>query len=710
MQDFPSRLQQALAWHAEGELTRAWALYEQLAQAAQATPVYSLALTVLALQTGQNVLARQGLQRFLRQAPTPRQQVASLLQLPVLLWPVVLFYFKTQAFTLLPPWPLALAERLPHLPPVMAAQAQYLQLLLGFVLQPASGVQAARDFLQRQEPLPLPMAPQALWAHAARAEVLRYLRHHQGRGPTPLPLLAQIEGLQQEIAHGLQAHERAVAYDLLARLYLLAHQEPRAQQAFAQAAHCEPTAFRQLQQALCHDPLLPHAPAAIEAEYQRLWHGVDGLTQPLFLEQILSQAEGGLFTLFDWNYVHPQDHLLRQHAGRRFQWQHPLPTQPPLSNASGRALGIVVTPGQEGMFYFAHHVLLRQLRAEVPDLTLHLITFASHAIWDHLQAVCPGLQVHELSPQWGSAFYGPGFYQQMMAVRQWGLQWVYFWEVGTDALSFLLPFFRLAPVQWTSWGSVSSTGHPAIDAFLTTPMLTPPELAPAQFTERCVYLPQMSVGFLPEELPAELPELPASLAPEDTLCRIGCLHTPRKNSTAFLTALAAIVTQHLQAYPERPIQLVMIESPNAHWQQVFAERVRQALGEHAGCVRWLSRLSPTDFDETLARMDFLLDAFPFGGGKLAYDSLRYGVPMVTLQGTHLRGRIPSCFYTELAIYDAQFPCATSVDAYMATALQLIQQPELRQSLRERILKARHHLTRRALARDFCTALEAMLCR
>lgn len=705
MHDFPSRLQQALNWHAEGELTQAWTVYEQLAQAAQATPVYSLALTVLALQTGQAALARQGLQRFLTQAPTARPQVASVLQLPVLLWPAVLFYFKTGAFTLLPPWPLALAERLPHLPPVMAAQAQYLQLLLGFVLQPTHGVQAARDFLQRQGPLPLPMAPQTLWAHAARAEVLRYLRHHHGRGPT-LPLAQQIENLQQEIAHGLQAHERAVAYDLLARLYLMVHQESRAQQAFVQAAHCEPTPFRQLQQALCHDPLLPHAPAAIEAEYQRLWHAVEGLTQPLFLEQILSQAEGGLFTLFDWNYVHPQDHLLRQHHGRRFQWQHPLSALPPVPAASGRALGIVVTPGQEGMFYFAHHVLLRQLRAEVPDLRLHLITFAPHAIWDHLQAVCPGLQVHGLSSQWGSTFYGPGFYQQMMAVRQWGLQWVYFWEVGTDALSFLLPFFRLAPVQWTSWGSVSSTGHPAIDAFLTTPLLTPPELASAQFTERCVYLPQMSVGFLPEELP----EVSAPRVPEATLCRIGCLHTPRKNSAAFLAALATIITRHLQAYPERPVQLVMIESANTHWQQAFAQRVRQALGEHADCVQWLSRLSPTAFDETLARMDFLLDAFPFGGGKLAYDSLRYGVPMVTLQGTHLRGRIPSCFYTELAIYDAQFAVATSVDAYIATALQLIQQPELRQSLRDRILKARHHLTRRALARDFCTALEAMLCR
>lgn len=705
MDDFPSRLQEALVWHAEGNLSQAWTAYEALAPVARQTPVYSLALTLLALQTGQSALAQQGLQRFVEQAPTAGQQVASVLQLPVLLWPVVLFYFKTQTFALLSSWPRALTERLPHLPPSMAAQARYLQLLLGFVFMPALAVQAAQDFLQRQEPLPLPMAPQALWAHAARAEVLRYLRHQQRRRQA-LPLAEQIHSLRQEIAHAPLAHDQAVAYDQLARLYLLGHQEPQAQAAFAQAARFEPTPFRQQQAALCHAPLLPQEPAAIEAEYQRLWAAVNTVPQPLLLEQVLGQAEGGAFTLFDWNYVHPQDHLLRQHYARCFQWQRPLPT---LSTASHRALGIVVTPGQEGMFYFAHHVLLRQLSAEVSELHLHIISFAPHAIWEHLQAVCPGLQVHCLSGQWGSAFSGPAFYQQMMALRQWGFQWVYFWEVGTDALSFLLPFFRLAPVQWTSWGSVSSTGHPDIDVFMTTPLLTPPELAQAQFTEHCVYLPQMSVGFLPEELP-EIPVEVSEAAIETAVCRIGCLHTPRKNSAAFLEALAAIVTRHLQRYPHMPVQLVMIESPNPYWQEHFARRVQQALGEYANCVLWLSRLSPTDFDHTLARMDFLLDAFPFGGGKLVYDSLRYGVPMVSLQGSHLRGRIPSCFYTELAIDEEPFTCITTVAAYIDTALALIQQPERRQQLRERILKARHHLTRRALATDFCAALDAMLCR
>ncbi len=686
-------LLQALQWHAQGQYGKAWTLYARLASSQRQHPLYWLALTLLSLQKGEQHLTPQYLQHFQDRAPSTAEQWQCWHRLPLALWAEGLGHWRKMDQALL----LSMNEYRPS-----AGVHPYFDFLLTLLLCPTAQATAAARSMTKSPP------PTEAWGTLAQAEAWCYLRHQHMRSH-PQALTGMIALLQQEIAVQLQPVPRANALDLLARLSLIQGDLSTAQGAFAEAVNGDPTPLRQLQQALCHLPLQGNATTE---QWQELKAQLQRFTErnaPIPITHVVTEARNGLFTLFDWNYAHAQDAQLRQLHGQCFagvaSLNPSLALSRPEKQPSG-GLGIVVTPGQEGMFYFSHQTLLAPLSHEI---SVHLLVFAPHAVWDDLQRQAPRLQIHYLSGEFGNSYAGAGFIKQWEAVRQWGLQWVYYWEVGTDTLSFLIPYFRLAPVQFTAWGSVSSTGHPAIDAFLTTALLSPPGPdTDALFNERCVYFPQLPVGFFPDMLLSPPQRLEGLDEKPPNHCRIGCLHTPRKNSPEFLAALQAILSLHRQNHPHITVEVVMIESPNRLWQQAFALAVTEALGAEAAAVTWLPRQTPDAFIEQLQRMDFLLDAFPFGGGKLAYDSLLCGVPLVSLKGTQLRGRIPFASYTELQIYDVDFTAPTDVESYISQACDLIHQPALRSDICQRILKGRERLVHRPLTEDFLNALQTML--
>lgn len=707
LQPLSPRLRQALHWHTQGQFKKAWDIYGPLAVQEQHNPTYWLALGVLGAQQHQKSEAQQCFQRMVQLTPTQAEPWQPLLPLPVALWTSALRALAQYTPQHLRHWYTQL-QQFPPAPPLAKSppsRRDYLRLLLHFLYAPHDqALQAAEAFLQQQtlSGLQLPTPQDTRWEHQAQAEAWRFLRQHHSRHQ-PQDTQGLKERLRQEICYEVDPDRKARALDLWARLCLTQQDLDGAKQAFQHAVQLQPTPFRQLQSSLCHLPL--QAPSVAATHYHDLLAQLKSFPQPVPLENVLTEAEHGCFTLFDWNYSHPQDAHLRAAHGRLFRWNHSLP---PLPTPQQR-LGIVVTPGQEGMFYFAHHVLLQQLATQYTDLEIHLISFGAHDLWQRLQSQYPELKVHTLSPRFGTASHGPSFYEQLLRLRQQlALQWAYFWEVGTDTLSFLLPYFRLAPVQFSSWGSVSSTGHPDIDVFLSTPLLNPPAFSdpltpPAEyFSETLIHLPQLSVGFEIHELQA-----PSDPVTSKQSCSIGCLHTPRKNSAAFLQALHDILHRHQNQAPNIKVSVFMIESPHRAWQKELAQQVASALGAYAGAVEWLPRMSPDRFAQTLRSMDFLLDAFPFGGGKLAYDSLIHGIPLLSLKGSHLRGRIPTAFYTELSIYDDQFSPVQSPEDYVASALRLIQEPALRQHLRQRLIAQRQALTQRDLAKDFIQALNQM---
>ena len=70
-------------------------------------------------------------------------------------------------------------------------------------------------------------------------------------------------------------------------------------------------------------------------------------------------------------------------------------------------------------------------------------------------------------------------------VREAACDLIYYWEVGSDAMNYFLPFARLAPVQCTGWGSTITSGVPAVDWFLSSELVEAARFARSSIRSGC---------------------------------------------------------------------------------------------------------------------------------------------------------------------------------------------------------------------------------
>src|SRR5687767_5295484 len=84
-------------------------------------------------------------------------------------------------------------------------------------------------------------------------------------------------------------------------------------------------------------------------------------------------------------------------------------------------------------------------------------------------------------------------------------------------------------------------------------------------------------------------------------------------------------------------------------------------------IRFLPKMPRGDFLELLACSDVMLDPFPFGGGHTSYEALALGLPVVTLPGEFLRGRLTHAMYQQMGYGEL---LAAGVDEYVRMALRM----------------------------------------
>ena len=85
--------------------------------------------------------------------------------------------------------------------------------------------------------------------------------------------------------------------------------------------------------------------------------------------------------------------------------------------------------------------------------------------------------------------------------------------------------------------------------------------------------------------------------------------------------------------------------------------------------------------QLLTLADALLDSLHFGAGNSTYEALSLGIPVVTLPGAFMRGRVTAACYRAMGMEDL---IATDAQAYVALALRLAQDPVWRARMSEKI--------------------------
>ena len=196
-----------------------------------------------------------------------------------------------------------------------------------------------------------------------------------------------------------------------------------------------------------------------------------------------------------------------------------------------------------------------------------------------------------------------------------------------------LPMFALkpAPVQVSWLGYFATTGLPTID-YLLADSVSVPETHREHFTETVWYLPETRLCFTPpaNRTGLELTPLPAL---QNGYITFGCFQNLTKVNDTVLAAWGRIFL----ALPEARLRLQSSQMNCSTARESLYHRFAQAgiMPERVIMEGYVSR---EGYLAAYAKVDIILDTFPYPGGTTTCEALWMGVPTLTLAGGTLLAR------------------------------------------------------------------------
>ena len=258
---------------------------------------------------------------------------------------------------------------------------------------------------------------------------------------------------------------------------------------------------------------------------------------------------------------------------------------------------------------------------------------------------------------------------------------------------------RAAPVQCHYIGQCGTTGLAEMDWFIACEDLLPASCN-AHFSERIWRLPRLWVAYRGDQ---SLPE--SRWEPDERgIVWLGSFNTFEKIREDACRLWAKV----MNALPESKLLLKdWTTRSDLVQQRILCELARHGIEsgrvEFAGSAPdWKAHMSMYD------RLDIALDPIPLNSGTTAFDALWMGVPLVSLQGDWMGGRMSS---TILRALGKREWVVHSEAEYVSTVAALARDVEGRRALRaqQRSLMAGSSLCdAKALARALEDAFEGML--
>jgi len=262
------------------------------------------------------------------------------------------------------------------------------------------------------------------------------------------------------------------------------------------------------------------------------------------------------------------------------------------------------------------------------------------------------------------------------AVRAARFDVLYYWEVGSDAVNYLLPFFRLAPVQCTGWGIPVTSGIPQMDYYLSNELVETDD-ADRHYTERLIRAGTL-LSFQHRISPPEQPKKREDFGLPAGRNVYFCPHQILKFHPDFDSVLAGILHQDGSGV------LVIPEDDYGHVAKKLRDRFAATIADVLDRVVFLPRQPYPDYLSLLAAADVLLDPLHYGGGATTYDGLSFNRPIVTLPGRFARGRFTSGCYRKMGVPD----CVASDELdYVRIAVRLGTDRDYREEICSKIASA-----------------------
>ncbi len=340
------------------------------------------------------------------------------------------------------------------------------------------------------------------------------------------------------------------------------------------------------------------------------------------------------------------------------------PKLQPQSRVSHPRVGIVVTSGHEGLFLRSLGGVIQRLNTARFDLAV-VCPSANEAV------IRRGLARDVELVLIPSAF--PRAAEAIQAAR---FSVLYFWEIGTDATNYFLPFLQLAPIQCTSWGVQVTSGIRRVEYYLGSELVEP-ENAAEHYTERLLLSPTLLTYQTPPRLPSPA-KTRGDFGFNDQQHLYVCAQQMGKFHPDFDSLLAEILR-----YDGRGI-VVTVSDRHGYAAEIVRSRLAETMSDVADRVVFLPRLEFIDYLQLLNIADVLLDPPHFGGVNSTYDALAIGQPIITLPSAYHRGRYTASCLSRIGVTET---IARDAEDYVRLAVALAADRQQRADLGRRIQQA-----------------------
>lgn len=256
-------------------------------------------------------------------------------------------------------------------------------------------------------------------------------------------------------------------------------------------------------------------------------------------------------------------------------------------------------------------------------------------------------------------------------------------EIGMDTTCRALACLRLAPTQLVSWGHPETSGLSTIDFFLSGELYEP-ENADYSYTEKLIKLPNLGTHIEDTQITAITPDLNI-LGIKTSSPILICAGSPSKYS------------------PENDLVFIEIAKRLDKCQFVFfnfEESLTSILKnrlencflaadlEPAKFLVFAPFLSKELFCGLMQKSDLYLDTIGFSGFNTAVLALSCNLPVITLEGGHMRGRLAGAILRHINLH--KFICRSQIE-YIDLVVELIQNKSLLSYYKNKITELRASL-------------------
>lgn len=253
------------------------------------------------------------------------------------------------------------------------------------------------------------------------------------------------------------------------------------------------------------------------------------------------------------------------------------------------------------------------------------------------------------------------------------LDFIYYWEVGTDSTNYFLPFFNLAPVQCTGVGWPVTSGIKEIDYFVSSRLLEH-ENSARLFSETLVPLGDLPLSYKQIQMPEKFHSRDHFSIKQKQNIYL-CTQAIHKFNPDFDNLIAGILQRDPNGY------FYFIARQPQFKTDLWLQRIKTAYPEISNRIVALEYLSRDEFFSLLSVVDVMLDTPHYSGANTSYDALSVNCPVVTLPSLYHIGRFTLSLYKKM---DMEECVAASAQDYIDIALKLGIEKDYRQQISEKI--------------------------